>query len=152
MAATGSTILLSISMTILIFQRVYPKKRSYYSRGVGRPKMVNPKIGKKILLTSLFLIVLIVSILPIITIIVSAFTKADGPVLRYGTWTLENFRKTMYSVWIPLKTSVTLAFASSILDLILGGLMGYVIVRKGNSSARLWMPSHLCQWEFPEYL
>jgi len=132
MAATGSTILLSISMTILIFQRVYLKKRSYYSRGVGRPKMVNPKIGKKILLTSLFLIVLIVSILPIITIIVSAFTKADGPVLRYGTWTLENFRKTMYSVWIPLKTSVTLAFASSILDLILGGLMGYVIVRKGK--------------------
>lgn len=47
MAATGATILLAISMTILIFQRVYLKKRSFISSGTRKPEMLDPEPGKK---------------------------------------------------------------------------------------------------------
>ena len=135
MASTGATILLSISMTILIFQRVYLKKRSFATSGIRKPVLVEPKPLKKMLLTGLFLLVFIVSLLPITTIIISSFTASDGPVLKYGTWTLDNYRETMYAVKRPLKNSYTLATVSMILDLLLGSLIGYVIVRKGKTLA-----------------
>ena len=135
MASTGATILLSISMTILIFQRVYLKKRSFVSSGIRRPALVHPKPLKKIMLTTLFLLVFIASLLPITTILISSFTASDGPILKYGTWTLDNYRDTMYAVKRPLKNSYTLATVSMSFDLLLGSLIGYVIVRKGKKLA-----------------
>ncbi len=135
MASTGATILLAISMTILIFQRIYLKKRSFATSGIRKPVLVHPKPLKKIILTLLFLGVFIVSLLPITTIVISSFTASDGPVLKYGTWTLDNYRDTMYAVKRPLKNSYILATVSMIFDLLLGSLIGYVIVRKGKTLA-----------------
>ncbi len=135
MASTGATILLSISMTILIFQRVYLKKRSFMSSGIRKPVLLEPKPLKKMILTSLFLLVFVVSLLPITTIVISSFTASDGPVLKYGTWTLDNYRETMYAIKRPLKNSYTLATVSMVFDLLLGSLIGYVIVRKGKTLA-----------------
>ncbi len=135
MAATGATILLFISMSILIFQRVYLQKRSFVSKGSRTPEMINPKPIKKLFLSFIFVTVLIFSLLPIITIIISSFTVAKGPVLQYGQFTLDHYKNTMYAVLRPLKNSYILATISMILDLILGSLIGYVIVRKGKRMA-----------------
>ena len=135
MAATGATILLSISMTILIFQRIYLKKRSYVSNGIRKPEVIDPRTGKKVAMTFLFIIVLILSLLPITIIVISSFTQADGPVLHYGKFTLDHYRNTVYAVVRPLKNSYTLATISMIMDLLLGSLIGYVIVRKGKKLA-----------------
>lgn len=78
---------------------------------------------------------LIVSLLPITTIILSSFTQADGPVLHYGKFTLDHYKNTMYAVVRPLKNSYSLATCSMIMDLLLGSLIGYIIVRKGKKLA-----------------
>ncbi len=135
MASTGATILLTISMSILIIQRVYLKKRSFVTSGTRAPVLVDPKPAKKIFLTLIFFLVLVVSLLPIVTIIISSFTVADGPVLEYGHFTLAHYKETFYAIMTPLKNSYTLATTSMILDLILGSLLGYVIVRKGRKLA-----------------
>ncbi len=135
MASTGATILLTISMTILVIQRVYLRKRSFVTSGTRKPVPVNPRPLKKLFLSFIFFIVLIVSLLPIVTIVISSFTKADGPVLQYGHFTLDHYRETFYAIVKPLKNSYFLATTSMILDLVLGSLLGYVIVRKGKRLA-----------------
>ncbi len=135
MAATGATILLSISMSILVIQRVYLQKRSFVSSGTRNIEIINPKPVKKIVLSLIFVVVLVFSLLPIITIIVSSFTVANGPVLQYGQFTLDHYRNTFYAVLRPLKNSYILATSSMILDLTLGSLIGYVIIRKGKRMA-----------------
>jgi len=135
MAATGATILLAISMSILITQRVYLQKRSFVSSGTRSIEIVNPRPVKKIVLSLIFAVVLVFSLLPIITIIISSFTVANGPVLQYGQFTLDHYRNTFYAVLRPLKNSYILATSSMVLDLILGSLIGYVIIRKGKRMA-----------------
>ena len=135
MAATGATILLSISMSILIIQRVYLKRRSFVSSGTRSSVPLEPGTGKKVFLTALFALVLVFSLLPITTIILSSFTEAEGPVLKYGRFTLDHYRNTFYAVLRPLRNSYVLATSSMALDLLLGSLLGYVIVRKGRKLA-----------------
>jgi len=135
MASTGATILLTISMTILILQRIYLSRKSYITSSTRKPVPVEPRTLKKLFLTFIFFIVLIVSLLPIITIIISSFTKADGPVLEYGHFTLAHYRETFYAIVKPLRNSYTLATTSMVLDLLLGSLLGYVVVRKGRKIA-----------------
>lgn len=135
MASTGATILLTISMTILILQRIYLSRKSYITSSTRKPVPIEPRTLKKLFLTFIFFIVLIVSLLPIITIIISSFTKADGPVLEYGHFTLAHYRETFYAIVKPLRNSYTLATASMVLDLLLGSLLGYVVVRKGRKIA-----------------
>lgn len=135
MAATGATILLFISMSILIIQRVYLQRRSFVTSGTRSQEIIDPKPLKKTVLSLIFAVVLIFSLLPIITIVVSSFTVADGPVLKYGHFTLDHYRNTFYAVVRPLKNSYILATISMIFDLILGSLLGYVIIRKGKKLA-----------------
>jgi len=135
MAATGATILLFISMSILILQRVYLQKKSFVSSGTRNIEIINPRPVKKIILSLMFAVVLVFSLLPIITIIISSFTVANGPVLQYGQFTLDHYRNTFYAVLRPLKNSYILATSSMILDLTLGSLIGYVIIRKGKKMA-----------------
>lgn len=135
MAATGATILLSISMTILILQRVYLQRRSFATSSTRKAALINPRLLKKLLLTLIFVVVLVVSLLPIITIIISSFTEADGPVLQYGKFTLDHYKNTFYAVVRPLRNSYILATTSMFFDLLLGSLLGYVIVRKGKNMA-----------------
>ncbi len=135
MAATGATILLFISMSILIIQRVYLQRRSFVTSGTRSQEIIDPKPLKKTVLSLIFAVVLIFSLLPIITIVVSSFTVADGPVLKYGHFTLDHYRNTFYAVIRPLKNSYILATISMIFDLILGSLLGYVIIRKGKKLA-----------------
>ncbi len=135
MAATGATILLIISMSILILQRVYLQRRSFVASGTRSIEIINPKPLKKIVLSLIFAVVLVFSLLPIITIVISSFTAAIGPVLQYGNFTLDHYRNTLYAVVRPLRNSYILATTSMVLDLILGSLIGYVIVRKGKRMA-----------------
>ncbi|MEE8440685.1 MAG: ABC transporter permease subunit, partial [Spirochaetia bacterium] len=123
------------SMTILVIQRVYLQRKSFASSGTRSPEPINPRPVKKLLLTLLFAVVLLFSLLPIITIVISSFTAAIGPVLQYGTFTLDHYRNTFYAVLRPLRNSYILATVSMILDVILGSLIGYVIVRKGKRLA-----------------
>ncbi len=135
MAATGATILLAISMTMLVVQRVYLRRRSFVAASPRRSQLQDPSPGKKVALVVLFWGVLLVSLLPICTIILSSFTEARGPVLQYGSFTLDHYRETLYAVARPLRNSYLLATTSMILDLLLGALLGYVIVRKGRRLA-----------------
>ena len=135
MASTGATILLTISMAILILQRIYLSRKSYITSSTRKPVPVEPTTAKKLFLTSIFFIVLVFSLLPIITIIISSFTKADGPVLEYGHFTLAHYRETFYAIVKPLRNSYILATTSMVLDLLLGSLLGYVVVRKGRKIA-----------------
>jgi len=135
MAATGATILLFISMSILIIQRVYLQRRSFVASGTRSIEIINPNPLKKIVLSLIFAVVLVFSLLPIFTIVISSFTAAIGPVLQYGNFTLDHYRNTLYAVIRPLRNSYILATTSMVLDLILGSLIGYVIIRKGKRMA-----------------
>lgn len=55
--------------------------------------------------------------------------------LEYGHFTLAHYRETFYAIVKPLRNSYTLATTSMVLDLLLGSLLGYVVVRKGRKIA-----------------
>src|SRR5690606_39414299 len=56
------------------------------------------------------------SMIPAAIVLIGAFTKARGPVMHYGTWTLENMERALRTAPEPIINSLMLASVAAIAD------------------------------------
>ncbi len=135
-ASSGSIILLSISIIILLIQRLYLQKKSFAMSTVRRLVPSEMERGQKVFVMSLLTLFITVSLLPTLGILLSSFTKAIGPVLHYGKFSLDNYKEIMYAVPQALKNSYYFAATAAIIATLLALFTAYVLVRnlgKGNT-------------------
>jgi iron(III) transport system permease protein len=71
-------------------------------------------------------------------VIIGAFTKARGPVMRYGTWTLENMERALRTAPEPIINSLMLASVAALAGTCFATIASYLIVKK-----RMWTVSVL---------
>jgi iron(III) transport system permease protein len=77
-------------------------------------------------------LVMIVSLLPLVTVIVGAFTRARGPVMRWGEWTTANIERIFTTAPDPLVNTLTYAAIATGVSLLVSTLIGFLIVKKRN--------------------
>lgn len=78
-------------------------------------------------------VVVVVSILPLVTVVVGAFTRARGPVMRWGDWTTANLERVVLNAPDPIWNTLMFAGAATALSLIVSTLLGFLIVKKRNA-------------------
>ena len=78
-------------------------------------------------------IVVLISLLPVVSVVVGAFTVARGPVMRWGQWTTANLERVFLNAPTPLINTLTYAATATLIALILSALLGYVIVKRRNA-------------------
>ncbi len=135
-ASSGAIILLLISVTILLIQRFYLQKRSFAMSGVRKIEPAEMSGVQKPVVVLLLIIFIVVSLLPTGGILLSSFTKAMGPVLHYGKFSLQNYKDIMYAIPQALKNSYYFAAVAALIATLFGLFTAYVLVRnigKGNS-------------------
>lgn len=128
-ANSGAIILLLISISILLVQRFYIQRKSYAMAVVRR---ITPEEMGKVQKTFVLILLsffLAVSIIPTAGIVLVSFTKSVGPVLKFGHFSLQNYRDIMYAIPDALKNSYYFAAVAMVIDVILGLFVAYVIVR-----------------------
>lgn len=76
--------------------------------------------------------VVLVSMLPLMTLVIGAFTKARGPVMRWGEWTLANLERVLVNAPDPVLNSIMYAGAATALGIAFSTLLSYLIVKKRN--------------------
>lgn len=126
-ASTLSVILLSVTIGALLIQR-WIAKRTSFGQDATKPLGVYrlPRGGTS--LAALFVYgVVIAALLPTITIVVSAFLKSQGPIL-YPEFSLEGFRLAR-RLPLALKNSLLFVSAATLLCVVAGALIGYVVSR-----------------------
>lgn len=78
-------------------------------------------------------VVVLVSILPLVTIVVGAFTRARGPVMRWGEWTTGNLERVLLNAADPIWNTLMFAGTATVLSLLVSTLVGFLIVKKRNA-------------------
>lgn len=136
MASAVSVIMLAVALGALALQAWAVSGRSYASQGLRRPAVQPLPAGLRWLGTGFALLVTGTSALPQVVVLVTSFMRARGPVFT-GEFGLDNYSL----LWRRMASSVvnTLSFAAvATLVMLIGGLLvGYILVRRPGWNARL---------------
>ncbi len=132
MQSTLATTTIAIVACVLFIQRwVLARGRFEVVQGRGA-KAIQLKGLRAIGLATSAGVVVAISTLPLITVVIGAFTRARGPVMRWGEWTTANLERVIISAPDPIINTLLYAGIALVLSLLLSTLIGFLIVKKPN--------------------
>ncbi|WPE23120.1 iron ABC transporter permease [Shinella zoogloeoides] len=132
MQSTLASISVLIVMAVLFLnRRVIARGRYEIVQGRGaRPQPLRGAQG--VLVSGAAGIVVAISLLPLVTIAVGAFTVSRGPVMRWGEWTLDNMARVFITAPGPLVNSILYAGIATVISVAFSTLVSYLVVKKPN--------------------
>ena len=132
MQSTLASVSIGIVAVALFLQRwVVSRGRYEIVQGRGAKPVRLGGLGALLMALAAGL-VMIVSLLPLVTVVVGAFTRARGPVMRWGEWTTANIERIFTTAPDPLINTLTFAGAATAISLFVSTLIGFLIVKKRN--------------------
>lgn len=133
MQSTLASVSIAIVALVLFVQRwVVSRGRFEVVQGRGAIP-VRLRGAKSLLITCAAGLVLLISTLPLVTVVVGAFTRSRGPVMRWGEWTTANMERVLLSQPDPIINTLRFAGLALVISLVLATLAGYVLVKKRNA-------------------
>lgn len=137
MAGALSMILLAITLGLTIFQKYWVERKNYTMTSL------NPIVVKKLRPLPTFLIwlfcagIVFIALFPFAVIMVSSITKTQGPVMYFGQFSLENFVRAFAVAPRPILNSFFLATISTLIGIVFGIVVSYLLVRKRGAVSYL---------------
>lgn len=130
MQSTLASVTIMIVMFVLFINRWIVQRGRYevvQGRGAAPGKL---KKLKGLLIGVLAGFVVLISLLPLISVIVGAFTRSRGPVMQWGQWTFENIERVFLTAPQPLLNSITYAGVATVIGIVFSTIVSYIIVKK----------------------
>ncbi len=133
MQSTLASVSIGIVACVLFLQRrIVARGRYEIVQGRGAaPRRISGRAALPIAFGAA--VVVIVSILPLVTVVVGAFTRARGPVMRWGDWTTANLERVLLNAPDPIWNTLMFAGTATALSLVVSTLVGFLIVKKRNA-------------------
>jgi iron(III) transport system permease protein len=75
-------------------------------------------------------VIVVVSLLPLATVIAGAFTFARGPVMQWGRWTTLNMERVFLNSPDPIINTLTFAGSATLISIVISTIASYLIVKK----------------------
>jgi iron(III) transport system permease protein len=133
MQSTLASVAIAIVAAVLFLQRwIVSRGRFEIVQGRSAP-LTRPRGLLAWVLTAIAGVVLLISLLPLLTVVIGAFTKARGPVMRWGEWTTANIERVFANGLDPIVNTLVYASVALAISLVLSTLAGYLIVKKRNA-------------------
>src|SRR5690606_34170150 len=123
---------------VLFIQKRIVERKTYQMQQGRAPLAVRATGLGAVVLTLSAVLFVAFSMIPAVIVVIGAFTKASGPVMQYGTFTLENMERALRNAPEPIINSLMLASVASIAGTCFATVASYLIVKK-----RLWVVSAL---------
>jgi len=130
MQSTLATVSIGLVAAVLFLQRrVVSRGRYEIVMGRGaRPTRLRGAAA--IALAAGAGLIVAISLLPLVSVAIGAFTFARGPVTRWGQWTLANFERIILNAPDPVLNTFLYAGCATALGLAIATLASYLIVKK----------------------
>lgn len=133
MQSTLASVSIGIVACALFVQR-WVVSRGRYEIVQGRGAKPSPLAGLATLPIALgAAFIMIVSLLPLVTIVAGTFTRARGPVMRWGEWTTANLERVFLSAPDPIVNTLIFAGIATVLSLLISTIVGFLVVKKRNA-------------------
>jgi len=131
MAGTASLVLLGCTTVVLLGERWYTGRRSYIMSGLRPPLPRAVPRWLRAASAALTYGIVGVSLIPAAVVIVTSFFPSTGPIMRPG-FSLENYSTLFYTVPGAMFNSFFLSGVSTLICVILGVVIGYLLVRRAS--------------------
>ncbi|CAB3673874.1 ABC transporter permease [Achromobacter pestifer] len=132
MQSTLATTSISLVMLVLFVQRwIVSRGRYEITQGRGAP-VTSMRGPRALMMAGAAMTVMMLSMLPLGTLAVGAFTRAHGPVMRWGEWTVANLERVLISAPAPVLNSIVYAGIATLIAIAFSTLASYLIVKKRN--------------------
>jgi iron(III) transport system permease protein len=130
MQSTFASVSIAIVAGVLLVQRrIVTRGRYEITQGRGaRSKQLRGPAALVLALAGAAVVV--VSLLPFLSVILGAFTRSRGPVMRWGEWTTANLERVFINAPDPIINSLTYASIATAMGLLFSTLVSYLIVKK----------------------
>lgn len=115
---------------VLFIQKSIVERKTYQMQQGRAPKPIRAKGPMAVVMTSLVLVFVAISLIPAVIVFIGAFTKATGPVMNYGTFTLDNLDRAIRQAPAPILNSLMLASVAAICGTVFATIVSFLIVKK----------------------
>ncbi len=123
---------------VLFVQKRVVERKTYQMQQGRAPLAMRARGAAAVALTLCAVLFVAFSMIPAVIVLIGAFTKASGPVMQYGTFTLENMERALRNAPEPILNSLMLASVAAIAGTCFATVTSYLIVKK-----RMWAVSVL---------
>lgn len=132
MQSTLATVSIALVMIVLFVQRwIVSRGRHEVTQGRGaRAEKLRGLPGLVIGLSVAILVV--VSLLPLGSIVVGAFTVSRGPVMRWGEWTTAHVERLVKIAPDPVINTLIYSAVATAIGITFSAIVSYLIVKKRN--------------------
>ncbi|WP_306222451.1 ABC transporter permease [Bosea beijingensis] len=132
MQSTLATVSIALVMIVLFVQRwIVSRGRHEVTQGRGaRPEKLRGLPGLVIGLAAGLLV--IVSLLPLGSIVIGAFTVSRGPVMRWGEWTTAHVERLVKIAPDPVINTLLYSAVATAIGITFSAIVSYLIVKKRN--------------------
>jgi iron(III) transport system permease protein len=134
MASAAATVLVLCTSLLLLLQWWLVGRRSYAMSQLRPAPRVRPRALVRALLVGYAYGVVGLSLVPAGVVMVTSFFEARGPVL-YPHFSLGNYREVLFNVPGALVNSFILSGIATVLGVLLGTLIAYLVVRRRSAVA-----------------
>jgi len=130
MAGALSMVLLFITLLITVGQKYWVERKSYAMSSLRPPEITKLKPLGTFFVWFFCASLVFLSLFPFFVVIVSSFTKTQGPVMYFGQFSLKNLANALRVTPRPILNSFFLATAASLIGVIFGLAVSYLVVRR----------------------
>lgn len=132
MQSTLASISILIVAIALFAQRWIVARRPHEIVQGRRASTVRLRGLGALFLAALALMTVAVSLLPLLTVVVGAFTLTRGPVIYWGQLSLASMERVFLNAPDPILNSLTYASIATLIGLIFSVVVSYLVVKKRN--------------------
>jgi len=115
---------------VLFVQKRVVERKTYQMQQGRAPQAIRARGAAAVALTSCAVLFVAFSMIPAVIVLIGAFTKASGPVMQYGTFTLENMERALRNAPEPILNSLMLASVAAVAGTCFATITSYLIVKK----------------------
>lgn len=130
MQTTMATLLVFLGLALLLIQKWVVARRTYQMESGRAPERVPLRAWQAAVCATLVSILIVLSVLPVMVVIITAFTPSIGPVLKYGGFTLSHMQQALVQAPGPLYNSLLLGAAATSAGAVFSIVAAYLIVKR----------------------
>ena len=125
-----SVVLILVTMTSLMAQRYYLRRRNFIQSARGRPLIKELKGWGRWLATGYCFGVVVIPLIPFIVVLVISFMEMRGPVI-HPNFSLQNYIYAFSNSARPIFNTYFLATMATLASVFIGVPTGYIMTRRG---------------------
>ncbi|MCC6194329.1 MAG: iron ABC transporter permease [Burkholderiales bacterium] len=129
--STLAVLMITVTVLALALQRYIAHRHTHPATTINPLAPMEQPKAKRIAATAFVFGLTGLSILPILNVVVSAFLKANGPMLL-PEFSLDSFRAILPRLWVPLSNTVLFTTVATLLCALVGVIVGYIVVRRSG--------------------